>query len=204
MPVFGCHFGSYNAEMILVLGLHGRFKDFPKEQGKHHQQHTLQHSESSDFDVWKRYKLRQELVLDDLNQYMSSVHFESKLPTKNGESPKDKVEESEKTSLTTSAGTYWELIRMLTDVEHFDDCMRLAKEGDPAKVDMMVGDIYGENSDALENPSLVAKQDPAEVLKQEDLARALLLMVTNNIGQVAYLNATLHKTPRIYFVESKI
>jgi pantothenate kinase len=46
----------------------------------------------------------------------------------------------------------------------------------------------------------VAKADPAEGLKQEDLARALLLMVTNNIGQVAYLNAKLHKTPRIYFV----
>jgi type II pantothenate kinase len=113
---------------------------------------------------------------------------------------------------TIGGGTYWGLIRLLTDVEDFDDCMRLAEKGDPAKVDMMVGDIYGENSDALEKlglPSnivassfgkLVAKQDPAEGLKQEDLARALLLMVTNNIGQVAYLNAKLHKTPRIYFV----
>jgi pantothenate kinase len=43
-------------------------------------------------------------------------------------------------------------------------------------------------------------EDPAVGLKEEDLARALLLMVTNNIGQVAYLNAQLHKTPRIYFV----
>jgi type II pantothenate kinase len=100
----------------------------------------------------------------------------------------------------------------LTDVEDFEDAMRLAKKGDPSKVDMMVGDIYGNNSDALEKlglPShivassfgkLVAKADPAEGLKQEDLARALLLMVTNNIGQVAYLNAKLHNTPRIYFV----
>jgi type II pantothenate kinase len=47
---------------------------------------------------------------------------------------------------------------------------------------------------------LVAMEDPAVGLKEEDLARALLLMVTNNIGQVAYLNAQLHKTPRIYFV----
>lgn len=37
-------------------------------------------------------------------------------------------------------------------------------------------------------------------MKQEDLARALLLMITNNIGQVAYLNAKLAKTSRIYFV----
>ena len=47
---------------------------------------------------------------------------------------------------------------------------------------------------------LVAKEDPASGLKQEDLARALLLMITNNIGQVAYLNAKLAKTSRIYFV----
>lgn len=113
---------------------------------------------------------------------------------------------------TIGGGTYLGLIRLLTDVEDFDDVMRLAERGDPTKVDMMVGDIYGENSDALEKlglPSnlvassfgkLVAKDDPAAGLKQEDLARALLLMITNNIGQVAHLNAKLFKTPRIYFV----
>ena len=113
---------------------------------------------------------------------------------------------------TIGGGTYWGLIRLLTDTDDFEAVMKLAEKGDPSKVDMMVGDIYGKNSDALEKiglPSnlvassfgkLVAKQDPAIGLKQEDLARALLLMVTNNIGQVAYLNAKLHKTPRIYFI----
>lgn len=78
--------------------------------------------------------------------------------------------------------------------------------------DRMVGDIYGKDSNALDKlgltadivassfGKLVAKQDPAAGLKQEDLARALLLMVTNNIGQVAYLNAQLHGTKSIYFV----
>ena len=113
---------------------------------------------------------------------------------------------------TIGGGTYWGLIRLLTDSENFEDVMRLAARGDPSKVDMMVGDIYGENSDALEKiglkaslvassfGKLVAKEDPAAGLKQEDLARALLLMITNNIGQVAYLNAKLTKTRRIYFV----
>ena len=113
---------------------------------------------------------------------------------------------------TIGGGTYWGLIRLLTDVEDFEDVMRLAEKGDPAKVDMMVGDIYGENSDALEKlglPSnvvassfgkLVSKEDPAAGIEQEDLARALLLMITNNIGQVSYLNAKLHNTRRIYFV----
>lgn len=88
----------------------------------------------------------------------------------------------------------------------------LATKGDPSKVDMMVGDIYGKNSKALEKVGLtsdvvassfgklVAKQNPSEGIKEEDLARALLLMVTNNIGQVAHLNARLYKTRKIYFV----
>ena len=113
---------------------------------------------------------------------------------------------------TIGGGTYWGLMRLLTDAESFDDVLKLAEQGDPSKVDMMVGDIYGKNSDALDKiglpanvvassfGKLVAKEDPAKGLKQEDLARALLLMVTNNIGQVAYLNAKLHKTSRIYFV----
>lgn len=113
---------------------------------------------------------------------------------------------------TIGGGTYWGLCRLLTDAESFDDVLNLAERGDPTKVDMMVGDIYGNNPDALEKlglPSdivassfgkLVAKADPADGLRQEDLARALLLMVTNNIGQVAYLNSRLHGTKRIYFV----
>jgi type II pantothenate kinase len=112
---------------------------------------------------------------------------------------------------TIGGGTYWGLIRLLTDLEDFDAVLRLAERGDPTKVDMMVGDIYG-NSDVVEKMGLssdlvassfgklVAKDDPASGLKEEDLARALLLMITINIGQVAYLNAQLHKTSRIYFV----
>ena len=113
---------------------------------------------------------------------------------------------------TIGGGTYWGLCRLLTNSESFEDVIDLAEKGDPSKVDMMVGDIYGKGSDALEKlglsanlvassfGKLVAKQNPAEGLEQEDLARALLLMITNNIGQVAYLNAQLHKTKRIYFV----
>jgi len=113
---------------------------------------------------------------------------------------------------TIGGGTYWGLCRLLTNSESFEDVIDLAEKGDPSKVDMMVGDIYGKGSDALEKlglsanlvassfGKLVAKQNPAEGLEQEDLARALLLMITNNIGQVAYLNAQLHKTQRIYFV----
>ena len=114
---------------------------------------------------------------------------------------------------TIGGGTYWGLIRLLTSVDNFADVIRLAERGDPSKVDMMVGDIYGPNqTESLEKlglradlvassfGKLVAKENPAEGLREQDLARALLLMVTINIGQVAYLNAQLHATSRIYFV----
>ena len=114
---------------------------------------------------------------------------------------------------TIGGGTYWGLIRLLTSFDNFSDVIRMAEQGDPSKVDMMVGDIYGPNhAESLEKlglradlvassfGKLVAKENPAEGLREEDLARALLLMVTNNIGQVAYLNAQLHQTSRIYFV----
>lgn len=49
---------------------------------------------------------------------------------------------------------------------------------------------------------LVMKQNPREGVKEEDLALALLMMITNNIGQVAHLNAQLHSCSKIFFVGS--
>ncbi len=49
---------------------------------------------------------------------------------------------------------------------------------------------------------LVMKESPREGVKEEDIALALLMMITNNIGQVAYLNAQLHNCQRIFFVGS--
>lgn len=113
---------------------------------------------------------------------------------------------------TIGGGTYWGLCRLLTGCSSFKDILNLASKGDSSKVDMMVGDIYGKDSKALEKiglssdivassfGKLVANQNPLEGIKEEDLARALLLMVTNNIGQVAHLNAKLHQTRKIYFI----
>jgi hypothetical protein len=49
---------------------------------------------------------------------------------------------------------------------------------------------------------LVMKEDPREGVSEEDLALALLMMITNNIGQVAYLNAQLNNCSKIFFVGS--
>lgn len=72
---------------------------------------------------------------------------------------------------------------------------------------MLVGDIYGKSYDKLNMSSgmvassfgkLVAKDSPSA--KDEDIAIALLMMITNNIGQVSYLNAKLHGCSKIFFV----
>ncbi|CAK9251383.1 unnamed protein product [Sphagnum jensenii] len=49
---------------------------------------------------------------------------------------------------------------------------------------------------------LVMKEDPRAGVKEEDLAVALLMMITNNLGQIAYLNARLHGCSKIFFVGS--
>ncbi|KAI1819943.1 fumble-domain-containing protein [Xylaria intraflava] len=40
-------------------------------------------------------------------------------------------------------GTLWGLLSLLTPAESFDDMLEMAAQGDNAKVDMLVGDIYG-------------------------------------------------------------
>lgn len=47
---------------------------------------------------------------------------------------------------------------------------------------------------------LVTKENPREGVREEDLALALLMMITNNIGQVAYLTAQLQQCSKIFFV----
>jgi type II pantothenate kinase len=49
---------------------------------------------------------------------------------------------------------------------------------------------------------LVMKENPREGVKEEDLALALLIMITINIGQVAHLNAQIHNCTKVYFVGS--
>lgn len=49
---------------------------------------------------------------------------------------------------------------------------------------------------------LVMKENPLENVRVEDLALAMLMMITNNIGQIAHLCAQLHQCSKIFFVGS--
>ena len=106
-------------------------------------------------------------------------------------------------------GTYWGLCRLFTRCSTFEQVLELAEIGNNAEVDMLVSDIYGGNYDQMNLKGsmvasnfgkLVTEENPRDGLKEADLAISLLMMITNNIGQVAYLNAMLHNCKRIFFV----
>ena len=90
-------------------------------------------------------------------------------------------------------GTYWGLCRLLTKCATYEEVLDIAESGDASEVDMLVRDIYGGGYEGMNlNASMVAssfgklvmKENPREGVKEEDLAIALLMMITNNIGQV--------------------
>ncbi|CAN0237448.1 unnamed protein product, partial [Ectocarpus fasciculatus] len=121
----------------------------------------------------------------------------------------DKYERVSGSSL--GGGTYWGLCRLFTRCASFAEAMDLAESGDSKQIDMLVRDIYGGsysnmNLDgdmvASSFGKLVMMENPRDGLREEDLALALLMMITNNIGQVAYLNAKLHGCKSIFFVGS--
>ncbi|TPX61188.1 pantothenate kinase [Powellomyces hirtus] len=107
-------------------------------------------------------------------------------------------------------GTLWGLLALLTDAKDYDEMLELSKLGDNKNVDMLVGDIYGgdypkiglKGSAIASSFGKVFKTPPEErknKFKQEDISRSLLYLVSNNIGQIAYLNAQAHGVQRIYF-----
>jgi type II pantothenate kinase len=98
---------------------------------------------------------------------------------------------------------------LLTKAKTYDEVLDLSEQGDSSRVDMLVGDIYGRDYDRFQLSAdtvassfgkSVSRANPRENAADGDIIRALLMMITNNIGQVAYLNAQVHGTNRIFFI----
>lgn len=122
----------------------------------------------------------------------------------------------------TGGGTFWGLGSLMTKAKSFDELLELAERGDHRSVDMLVKDIYGGNYEAVGLTSdLIAcsfgktvrhssvaspagtrasdEEDPAREFSESDIARSLLFMISNDIGQIASLYALMHGLDRVYF-----
>ncbi|PMB63794.1 Pantothenate kinase [Beauveria bassiana] len=125
-------------------------------------------------------------------------------------------------------GTLWGLLSLLTGARTFDEMLEQAGRGDNTHVDMLVGDIYGQDYGKIglksttiassfgrvfkmkkdaEAAALADGFDPADGqplprgagFNDGDIARSLLYAVSNNIGQIALLQSQLHNLSDIYF-----
>lgn len=105
-------------------------------------------------------------------------------------------------------GTFLGLCCLLTGCQTFEEAIQLATTGDHTKVDKLVKDIYGGDYDRFELPGdLVASsfgqmnsKERRSNISREDLARATLVTVTNNIGLLARLCALNQNIEKVVFI----
>ncbi|KAG7190577.1 hypothetical protein KM043_006667 [Ampulex compressa] len=105
-------------------------------------------------------------------------------------------------------GTFLGLCCLLTGCNTFEEAIELATGGDNTKVDKLVKDIYGGDYGPFGLPGdLVASsfgqmnsKDRRNAVSKEDLARATLVTITNNIGSIARMCAVNEKIERVVFV----
>ncbi|KAA8533152.1 hypothetical protein F0562_033315 [Nyssa sinensis] len=110
---------------------------------------------------------------------------------------------------SVGGGTFWGLGRLLTKCKSFDELLKLSHQGNNRVIDMLVGDIYGGmdyskiglSSTAIASSfgKAVSENKELEDYRPEDVSRSLLRMISNNIGQISYLNALRFGLKRIFF-----
>ncbi|KAJ8351373.1 hypothetical protein SKAU_G00228490 [Synaphobranchus kaupii] len=105
-------------------------------------------------------------------------------------------------------GAFVGLCCMLTGCENFDEALELASKGDSNHVDKLARDIYGEGCKHLRVPGLTVAssfgnmidKEKRATVSREDMARATLVTVTNNIGCLAVMASKMKNIPRVLFV----
>ncbi|XP_026318495.1 pantothenate kinase 3 isoform X2 [Hyposmocoma kahamanoa] len=104
-------------------------------------------------------------------------------------------------------GTFLGLCSLLTGCSSFEEAISLAQAGDNTSVDKLVRDIYGGDYARFGLPGdLVASSfgqmcsaERRAKVSREDLARATLVTITNNIGAIARLCASTENIDKIVF-----
>lgn len=105
-------------------------------------------------------------------------------------------------------GTFLGLCCLLTGCNTFEEAIELAAEGDHRHVDKLVKDIYGGDYEKFSLPGdLVASsfgqmnsRERRSKVSPQDLARATLVTITNNIGSIARMCAMQEKVDRVVFI----
>ncbi|GLV33307.1 fumble [Carabus blaptoides fortunei] len=105
-------------------------------------------------------------------------------------------------------GTFLGLCCLLTGCNTFEEAIDLATGGDHTHVDKLVRDIYGGDYDRFGLPGdLVASsfgqmnsKERRSNISREDLARATLVTITNNIGSIARMCALNEKIEKVVFI----
>jgi type II pantothenate kinase len=112
------------------------------------------------------------------------------------------------TGTSLGGGTFLGLCCLLTGCTSFEEAIKLAAKGDSTKVDKLVRDIYGGDYSKFGlNGDLVASSfgqmnsaERREAVSKEDLAKATLVTITNNIGSITRMCALTEGIERVVFV----
>ncbi|KTG39575.1 hypothetical protein cypCar_00005711 [Cyprinus carpio] len=112
------------------------------------------------------------------------------------------------TGTSLGGGTFLGLCCLLTGCETFEEALEMASKGDSTNVDKLVKDIYGgdyqrfglQGSAVASSFGHMMSKEKRESISKEDLARATLVTITNNIGSIARMCAVNEKIERVVFV----
>lgn len=112
------------------------------------------------------------------------------------------------TGTSLGGGTFLGLCCLLTGCETFEEALSLATSGNSSLIDKLVKDIYGGDYSrfGLSGDTVASSfgqmwcKERRQSVSREDLARATLTMITNNIGSIARMCAQNEKVERVLFV----
>lgn len=114
----------------------------------------------------------------------------------------------------TSLGgsTFFGLASVLTGCTSFKEAIDLAAKGDSTEIDMLVGDIYGGDYSEMDLAATTVASSFGKLVQPsrraaamntpQHLAKATLLMITNNIGSLAKLHAQATGVEHVLFTGS--
>lgn len=114
------------------------------------------------------------------------------------------------TGTSLGGGTFWGLVKLITNMDNFNEIENMSDNGDNKNVDLIVEDIYGGDYKEIGLPGYVIASNFGKVgtnitkyPNNNDIVKSLLYMISDNICQIAYLSIKNDESIRdIYFTGS--